>query len=119
MVEDVTINQLLQRISQLESEQKRLKLELDRIAQEQDHDHSLLMEVQRQLSLLYKEIEDIKSTISTKIEEGNKLILEQNKLMMNNSEKHLDKIYKLVIVLIIALLLVIGVKGLSAISWFS
>lgn len=117
-MDNVTVSQLLQRINQLELEQSRLDRELERLASDQSQDHTLLLEVQQQLAQVYREIESIKNVLTTKIEESNAIILEQNKLMMANSNSHFEKIYKLVTVLIIALLLVIGVKGLSAIPWF-
>lgn len=117
VVDDTNIIALMEKINKLEKEQEELQEKFNKLSQEQYHDHNIILEVQQQLNNVCKEIEGIKNTLTKKIEEGNKLILEQNKLMITSNEKHFDKIYKLIMVLIAALLILVGVKGISNIPW--
>ena len=117
VVDDINIIALMEKINKLEKEQEELQEKFNKLSQEQYHDHNIILEVQQQLNNVCKEIEEIKTTLTKKIEEGNKLILEQNKLMITSNEKHFDKIYKLIMVLIAALLILVGVKGISNIPW--
>lgn len=117
VVDDTNIIALMEKITKLEKEQEELQEKFNKLSQEQYHDHNIILEVQQQLNNVCKEIEEIKTTLTKKIEEGNKLILEQNKLMITSNEKHFDKIYKLIMVLIAALLILVGVKGISNIPW--
>lgn len=116
-MDDTNIIALMEKINKLEKEQEELQERFNKLSQEQYHDHNIILEVQQQLNNVCKEIEEIKTTLTKKIEEGNKLILEQNKLMITSNEKHFDKIYKLIMVLIAALLILVGVKGISNIPW--
>lgn len=117
VVDDTNIIALMEKITKLEKEQEELQEKFNKLSQEQYHDHNIILEVQQQLNNVCKEIEEIKTTLTKKIEEGNKLILEQNKLMITSNEKHFDKIYKLIMILIAALLILVGVKGISNIPW--
>ena len=107
-MDDTNIIALMEKINKLEKEQEELQEKFNKLSQEQYHDHNIILEVQQQLNNVCKEIEEIKTTLTKKIEEGNKLILEQNKLMITSNEKHFDKIYKLIMVLIAALLILVS-----------
>lgn len=109
---------LLDKIAKLEKEQDELKQKLSELESAQIHDRELILDIQKQLTSLYREIEDVKKVLSTKIEEGNKLILEQNKLMMENASKQSTNFLRLITFLIGALLLLIGVKGIGSLPFF-
>lgn len=109
---------LLEKIAKLEKEQEELKQKLSELESAQIHDRELILDIQNQLTSLYREIEDVKKVLSTKIEEGNKLILEQNKLMMENASKQSTNFLRLITFLIGALLLLIGVKGIASLPFF-
>lgn len=109
---------LLNKIAKLEKEQDELKQKLSELESAQIHDRELILDMQKQLTSLYREIEDVKKVLSTKIEEGNKLILEQNKLMMENASKQSTNFLRLITFLIGALLLLIGVKGIGSLPFF-
>ena len=112
------LRELVEKIARLESEQEVLKLKLQELESEQSQDHELIISIQRQLSTMYREIEDVKKVLTTKIEESNKLILEQNKLMLESSNKQSMNLFKLIALLIAALLLVIGVRGIGSLPFF-
>lgn len=112
------LRELVEKLSRLESEQEVLKLKLQELESEQSRDHELITSIQRQLSTMYREIEDVKKVLTTKIEDSNKLILEQNRLMMDATTKQSVNFFKLIALLIAALLLLIGVKGISVLPFF-
>lgn len=112
------LRELVEKLSRLESEQEVLKLKLQELESEQSRDHELITSIQRQLSTMYREIEDVKKVLTTKIEDSNKLILEQNRLMMDTTTKQSVNFFKLIALLIAALLLLIGVKGISVLPFF-
>ena len=112
------LRELVEKIARLESEQEVLKLKLQELESEQSQDHELIISIQRQLSTMYREIEDVKKVLTTKIEDSNKLILEQNRLMMDTTTKQSVNFFKLIVLLIAALLLLIGVKGISSLPFF-
>ena len=112
------LRELVEKLSRLESEQEVLKLKLQELESEQSRDHELITSIQRQLSTMYREIEDVKKVLTTKIEDSNKLILEQNRLMMDTTAKQSVNFFKLIALLIAALLLLIGVKGISVLPFF-
>lgn len=112
------LRELVEKLSRLESEQEVLKLKLQELESEQSRDHELITSIQRQLSTMYREIEDVKKVLTTKIEDSNKLILEQNRLMMDTTTKQSVNFFKLIALLIAALLLLIGVKGISMLPFF-
>lgn len=109
---------LLDKIAKLEKEQDELKQKLSELESAQIRDHELILDIQKQLTSLYREIEDVKKVLSTKIEEGNKLILEQNKLMMENASRQSVNFLRLITFLIGALLLLVGVKGVTSLPFF-
>lgn len=117
-MDDVNVIALMEKINKLEREQEQLQQKFDKLAKEQNQDHTIILEVQQQLNNVYKEIEEIKTTLARKIDEGNKLLLEQNKLMIASNEQQFEKIFKLIVILIAALLVLVGVKGISSIPWF-
>ena len=117
-MDNLNLQDLLDKIAKLEKEQDELKQRLSELESAQIHDHELILDIQKQLTCLYREIEDVKKVLSTKIEEGNKLILEQNKLMMENASKQSTNFLRLITFLIGALLLLIGVKGIGSLPFF-
>lgn len=117
-MDDVNVIALMEKINKLEREQEQLQQKFDKLSKEQYQDHAIILEVQQQLNNVYKEIEEIKTTLARKIDEGNKLLLEQNKLMIASNEQQFEKIFKLIVILIAALLVLVGVKGISSIPWF-
>ena len=112
------LRELVEKIARLESEQEVLKLKLQELESEQSQDHELIISIQRQLSTMYREIEDVKKVLTTKIEDSNKLILEQNRLMMDTTTKQSVNFFKLIALLIAALLILIGIKGISLLPFF-
>lgn len=112
------LRELVEKLSRLESEQEVLKLKLHELESEQSRDHELITSIQMQLSTMYREIEDVKKVLTIKIEDSNKLILEQNRLMMDTTTKQSVNFFKLIALLIAALLLLIGVKGISMLPFF-
>lgn len=117
-MDNLNLQDLLEKIAKLEKEQEELKQKLSELESAQIHDRELILDIQNQLTSLYREIEDVKKVLSTKIEEGNKLILEQNKLMMENASKQSTNFLRLITFLIGALLLLIGVKGIASLPFF-
>ena len=115
---DVGLDELLTKIARLENEQKQLKEKLTQLESEQERDHELIMTIQQQLATMYREIEEVKRVLTVKIEEGNNLILEQNKLMMEASSKQSLNFFKLITLLIAALLILVGVKGIGSLPFF-
>ena len=117
-MEDRELQGLIDKIAQLESEQEKLKEKLIQLENDQERDHELITNIQNQLATMYREIEDVKRVLTTKIEESNKLILEHNKLMLEASNKQSMNLFKLIALLVAALLLVIGVKGIGSLPFF-
>ena len=117
-MEDRELQELIDKIAQLESEQEKLKAKLIQLENDQERDHELITNIQNQLETMYREIEDVKRALTNKIEESNKSILEQNKLMLESSNKQSMNLFKLIALLIAALLLVIGVRGIGSLPFF-
>ena len=59
------LRELVEKLSRLESEQEVLKLKLQELESEQSRDHELITSIQRQLSTMYREIEDVKKVLTT------------------------------------------------------